>query len=169
MDLAVVDPPLDLDAPPGICSRAVETELGGTLKPVCTAKGCEPTLLYVAPNTLRVSPVGFHVPTDLVETLREAIATGRAHEDGMTEVGGRPVKRIRVDPPPSCRGCDPHYAYVDPENFNPVELHGPTIDGIRFDVRFLTYEYLPRTEANLALTDIRAQHPNATETGPFGP
>ena len=34
-----------------------------------------------------------------------------------------------------------------------------------FDVvgRYLTYEYLPRTEANLALTDIRAQHPGATE------
>jgi len=28
-------------------------------------------------------------------------------------------------------------------------------------VRFLAYEYLPRTPANLALTDIRAQHPNA--------
>ena len=29
-------------------------------------------------------------------------------------------------------------------------------------VRFLAYEYLPRTAENLALTDIRAQHPNAT-------
>jgi hypothetical protein len=28
--------------------------------------------------------------------------------------------------------------------------------------RFLTFEYLPRTDANLALTDIKAQHPNAT-------
>ena len=29
-------------------------------------------------------------------------------------------------------------------------------------VRYLTFEYLRRTDANLALTDIRAQHPNAT-------
>ena len=28
--------------------------------------------------------------------------------------------------------------------------------------RFLAYEYLPRTAENLALADIRAQHPNAT-------
>ena len=28
--------------------------------------------------------------------------------------------------------------------------------------RYLTFEYLPRTAANLALTDIEAQHPNAT-------
>ena len=31
--------------------------------------------------------------------------------------------------------------------------------------RYLTFEYLPRTAANLALTDIVAQHPNAG--GPF--
>ena len=37
-------------------------------------------------------------------------------------------------------------------------------DGVfRFDVEvsYLTYEYLPRTPANVALTDIRAQHPGA--------
>jgi hypothetical protein len=27
--------------------------------------------------------------------------------------------------------------------------------------RYLAYEYLPRTDDNLALTDIRAQHPDA--------
>ena len=31
-----------------------------------------------------------------------------------------------------------------------------------FVLRTLTFEYLPRTDANLALTDIRAQHPDAT-------
>jgi len=65
---------------------------------------------------------------------------------------------------------------------HPIEMHGPTMyvmpppDGgvlippsaitplARIDVvdRYLRFEYLPRTEANLALTDIRAQHPNAT-------
>ena len=28
--------------------------------------------------------------------------------------------------------------------------------------RYLKFEYLPRTEATLALADIRAQHPDAT-------
>ena len=34
--------------------------------------------------------------------------------------------------------------------------------GVRDVTRYLTFEYLPRTDANLALTNIRAQHPNAT-------
>ena len=29
-------------------------------------------------------------------------------------------------------------------------------------VRYLMFEHLPRSVANLALTDIRAQHPDAT-------
>ena len=38
---------------------------------------------------------------------------------------------------------------------------------LRFDIvqRCLTYEYLPRTAAKVALTDIRAQHPDATGPG----
>jgi hypothetical protein len=87
--------------------------------------------------------------------------------------------------------CAVGHVYVDPETFHPVEMQGPTMYVMpppdrgamippsaiteatgqfdpplaRIDVvdRYLTFEYLPRTEANLALTDIRAQHPNATE------
>ena len=33
---------------------------------------------------------------------------------------------------------------------------------VRDVARYLTFEYLPGTAANLALTDIHAQHPNAT-------
>jgi hypothetical protein len=86
--------------------------------------------------------------------------------------------------------CAVGHVYVDPATFHPIEMHGPTmyvmpspdvgalippsaITGAagqfdpplaRIDVvdRYLTFEYLPRTEANLALTDIRAQHPKAT-------
>lgn len=82
--------------------------------------------------------------------------------------------------------------YVDPETFHPVEVHGPRmvvlepddsgvvvppdelpglplrVDAVRAQIdvvdRYLAFEYLPRTEENLALTDIRAQHPDATET-----
>ena len=60
----------------------------------------------------------------------------------------------------------PTYAYVDPETFYPVEIHNPEFRGASSVTRFLTFEYLPRTPANLALTDIRAQHPGATVSGP---
>jgi hypothetical protein len=33
---------------------------------------------------------------------------------------------------------------------------------VRDVTRYLTFEYLPRSAPNLALTDIHAQHPNAT-------
>jgi hypothetical protein len=58
---------------------------------------------------------------------------------------------------------------VDPETFYPVETHAPGVmvepgGVVRFHVviRYPMFEYLPRTAANLALTDIRAQHPDAT-------
>jgi hypothetical protein len=89
--------------------------------------------------------------------------------------------------------CAFGHVYVEPETFHPIEMRAPPLlvmpppdDGVvilppaghivgasgrfddpvaRIDVvdRYLTFEYLPRTEANLALTDIRAQHPDATE------
>ena len=37
---------------------------------------------------------------------------------------------------------------------------GPVVQ-LQMRTRYLTFEYLPRTAANLALTDIRAQHPDA--------
>jgi hypothetical protein len=90
---------------------------------------------------------------------------------------------------PSCAFGD---AFVDPDTFYPVEMHAPPLlvmpapdsgvvvrspDGVplpgggnidrplaEINVvdRYLKFEYLPRTEANLALTDMRAQHPDAS-------
>ena len=37
---------------------------------------------------------------------------------------------------------------------------GPVVQ-LQMRTRYLTFEYLPRTAVNLALTDIRAQHPDA--------
>jgi hypothetical protein len=134
-----------------------EAEFGGTLEQ-------ESALRFVPPNTL--VPWRLRWPSrfgrDPETRLREAISAGTAHDEGKTELDGRTVERIRIDPPSDCPSdlpCmrEPVYVYVDPESFYPVRTDFP--GGVE---RMLTYEYLPRTEANLALTDIRAQHPNAT-------
>jgi len=149
------------------CADRGVTELGGSY--------AAQTLEFVLPNTLSLSPRPYITPpsdTGYVTTLREAIAARIAHDEGTTELDGRTVERIRFDPQcpdPPCPGA-PSYAYVDPETFYPVKEVWPSgyvivnPDGVfRFDVvvRYLTFEYLPRTAANVALTDIRAQHPDA--------
>jgi hypothetical protein len=149
------------------CSRGVTEEFGGTSDPVCTATGCEPILMFSAPNALRVSPVSIGFLPDPAHSLRDAIRHGLAHDEGTTTLGGRTVERIRLDPPchaaQRCPGLT--YAYVDPKTFYPIEIRQPEFRGVSSVVRFLTFEYLPRTAANLKLTNIRAEHPNAVVTG----
>ena len=118
-------------------------------------------LYFVPPDTLAIWPLGTGGrPPDPVTELRKAISAGRAHLEGSTQLDGRTVERIRIDFPSECfdrdAGCA-SYAYVDPETFNLVrtERHG-VID------RYLTFEYLPRTAANVALANIETQHPDAT-------
>ena len=113
-------------------------------------------------------------PVDPVADLRQSLDAGTVHDEGRTKLDGRTVQRIRVDPSPHCasRGCprEPLFWYVDPKTFHPVKMEGPAVidrpgkGPVRLHVvmRMLAYEYLPRTDANLALTDIRAQHPDAT-------
>jgi hypothetical protein len=160
-------PDPDVDARALACSSGTAAELGGTFD-------TQQTLRFVPPDTLSVSPLGFVFPLDPVTDLREAISAGRAHDEGKTQLAGRTVERIRIDPPSVCPGrtCprEPAYAYVDPDTFYPIELHGPgaiappggPVVRLHMVMRTLTFEYLPGTPANLALTDIRAQHPNAT-------
>jgi hypothetical protein len=151
------------------CWQGITYELGGTSDPVCTAAGCEPTLRFVAPNNLSAAGIEPRFLPDPVQGLRDAIDHGRAHDEGTTELGGRTVERIRLDPPPGCdadEACGPSlFLYVDPATFYPVEIHQPEFRGERSVTRFLTFEYLPRTPANLERTDIRAQHPDATLSG----
>lgn len=154
-----------------ICSRGRPAEIGGDLTE-------RPTLMFFPPDWLSYAPGQYHTPYDPVGELREAISAGRAHHDGQTTLAGRTVERIRIDPPsrcpfPSCR--EPSYAYVDPESYDLVQTESPygvyVLQGgsltrqFKVVTRYLTFEYLPRTAANLALTDIVAQHPNAG--GPF--
>jgi hypothetical protein len=158
-----------------VCSSGTAVELGGTRTQTLMFVPVEAAVAgsVLPPNSLSASPLHYMHPLDPVTELREAIDAGRAHDEGKTELDGRTVQRIRIDPPPDCPlpDCprDPSYAYVDPETFHPVRLespHGYIVlgSGVRFHfvLRTLTFEYLPRTDANLALTDIRAQHPDAT-------
>jgi hypothetical protein len=155
------------------CSSGKATELGGAID-------TRELLTFLPPNKLTVTVLLGNDPPDPVPSLRNAIRAGRAHDEGKTQLGGRTVERIRIDPSacPPLANCprEPSYAYVDPETFYPVETVGPGIigpapcnqrcDGVFVRLqrirRYLTFEYLPRTAANLALTDIHAQHPNAT-------
>ena len=134
--------------------------------------------MFFPPDWLSYAPQQYRHPLRPRGDLREAISAGRAHDDGQTTLAGRTVERIRIDPPsrcpfPSCR--EPSYAYVDPETTTSFKRSHPmacTSAGrsqptwqFKIVARYLTFEYLPRTAANLALTDIVAQHPNAG--GPF--
>jgi hypothetical protein len=130
------------------------------------------TFRFVPPNTLVRTPRLYFEAQDRWARVRELISEGRAHREGQTRLDGRTVERVRFDPPASCPApaaghcpIEPEYGYFDPETLYPVAWHyarDPMFPLVRNRERYLAYEYLPRTEDNLALTDIRAQHPNAT-------
>lgn len=148
-----------------VCSSGTISELRGTLDSRQAQR-------FAPPGSENSLPVLVTTPHDPVKAFREAISAGRAHHEGETQLDGRTVKRIRIDPPVDCDPCpdkrSPSYAYVDPESFYPVEEHGVGYLGpapenefgdstdrlARFLVvkRYLTFEYLPRTAANVALT-----------------
>lgn len=137
-------------------------EVGGELENPTEHAKPPRTLTFTPPDTLwsgRFSaPLGAPLPgdsdtidqavSDPVTALREAIAKGRAREDGTSELDGQTVERIAFNAGRS-------YALVDSETFKPV-----VIDFIGY-YRFLSYEYLPANPANLALANIQTQHPDA--------
>jgi hypothetical protein len=145
------------------CPTGTPAEVGGEM-------GKEPTLRFAPPNTLSIYPGRLYFSWDPTADLRTAISEGRAHREGTTQLGGRTVERVRFDPPASCSAgphcpTEPEYGYFDPETLDPVRYdyaRDPVFPQLRNLERYLAYEYLPRTDANLALTDIRAQHPDAT-------
>lgn len=157
-----------IDQRPPHAYRAVLTDCGGREIEIGGVLGTKEILVFVPPNRLDVPDLVFDRPHDPVAALRTAIRKGRAHDEGTTQLAGRTVERIRLGCPPSMPLCRPSYVYVDPETFFPVR--DEIADGFRswtgerFDVvtRYPTFEYLPPTAANLALTDLRAQHPDAS-------
>jgi hypothetical protein len=97
LPLTVEDAPPDISKPD--CWKGVTSELGGTGSPVCTATGCEPMLHFVAPNSLRVAPIWIGLPHDPVQSLRDAIDHGLAHDEAPRADGRkyspRPTARLR--------------------------------------------------------------------------
>jgi hypothetical protein len=167
-----VDPDLPGDPRAHLCSKPTHYEYGGTFT---SGPKAEWALKFMPPNKLTFQTFTFQFPWDPVGDIRQAISEGRAHDEGKTQLDGRTVERIRLGSPPcsdpNTASCpDASYYYVDPETFAPVELDayatiapaGLAAVHFRSVMRYLTFEYLPRTPANLALTSIRAQHPNAT-------
>jgi hypothetical protein len=166
-DLPLPDP--ETDPAELACSSGRAAELGGTFN-------SGQTLRFVPPN--KIVPwkgVQFTFPLDPVGDLREWIAAGSAHDEGEVQLDGRVVRRIRIDPPtgdcsplPTCPD-EPLFWYAEPETGFPVETRGPgyihlpgrPLVKVQLVMRYLTFEHLPRTEANLELADIRAQHPDA--------
>jgi hypothetical protein len=163
------------DQPTPACSNGTASEQGGTYE-------SDKALRFVPPNRLSANVIQFRFPLDPVSDLRAAISAGRAHDEGKTQVDGRTVERVRIDPSPACArlaNCprQPLYLYVDPVTFYPVATESTTSQAeivggargssnrqvrVRDVTRYLMFEYLPRSAANLALTDIQAQHPDAT-------
>jgi hypothetical protein len=117
--------------------------------------------------------------THPIRDLPQEIAAGKVHRAGTTTLNGRAVERIRIASPIRSRPKDAAFAYVDPTTLYPVEISGPGIYGpggavqgsfsrlpegfkrVHVVTRFLTWEYLPATAANLKLTNIEAMHPRA--------
>jgi len=174
-------PPSELDTLAVVCASGKQEEIGGPVNARLVEFVPPSTLVNVAPfSPNQPSPLPLtpnHAP-DTVTTLRAAIRTGRAHDEGSTTLNGRKVERVRIDPALTHYGPQPLYVYVDPDTFYPVEVRavaGISFDGgvhvvrVELNIRYLTYEYLPRTAANLALTNIRAQHPNACLKDFWGP
>jgi hypothetical protein len=159
------DPAVDFAFFSPRCAKEPLIEHGGTLN-------APESLEFQPPNTLIRRPIKLVLAPDPVAELREAIASGLAHDEGTMQLDGRTVRRIRIDPSPACTspgcGITPAYSYVDPETFYPVAAEcdcGITPGRTRLNIktRYLEFEYLPRTAENRALADIRAQHPDAIE------
>jgi hypothetical protein len=151
---------VDFPALPGVsssCSNGKTVELGGTLD-------SRQTLRFVPPNTLSATGPTLQFPSDPVQMLRDALSAGKAVDEGRTQLDGRAVERIRIGD---------MSVYVDPQTFHPIEIDGPVVFHVpnrpavvlQSVSHILAYDYLPASTANLALTNIRAQHPNATISG----
>jgi hypothetical protein len=99
----------------------------------------------------------------LRDRMLDLLRSGGAREDGHVTVRSR--EAIRIVAP-----TEGMTLLVDARTYEPIEWSSPvtgigtTPDRGVQTTRFETYERLPATESNLALLDLRAQHPGAKVT-----
>lgn len=100
-------------------------------------------------------PRGKRIPLkDFRGGVLDLLESGSARVDGHELVGGRDAIRI-------VSGDGQMTYLVDASTYDPIEWR----KGAGATIRFLLYEELPATPANLALVSVAAQHPTATVSG----
>jgi hypothetical protein len=107
-----------------------------------------------------------YLPPDPIALVRRWVASGQLHTAGRTRIDGRDVVRLE----PAAHGTvwlqttggkllGYSRYFVDASTFAPVRWQVNATQWYDYTI----YERLPATPATLALTSVRAQHPNAAE------
>ena len=147
------------------CTGERPIEFGGT-------QNTGGTLEFHPPNALIATQHKAFVPDDLVARCAglstQGARTTKARPSSTGERSGASAS-IRRLPAPSIAPLPATTRLrlrrpgdVLPRGGGRAGFHQWSRRGAPLKIRYLEFEYLPRTAENLALTDIRAQHPNAT-------
>jgi hypothetical protein len=168
---------------PNSRTPAKTVEVGGAL-------GKASGLSYLAAsNALLPDTIGFPIqnpdinPASFIQT---ALKSGEARDEGTTTIQGHPARRIALNA--ARRPIATATYYVDAHTYEPLRItnHVAQPNGSRLAVPlasilqlpyfgnmpgtnapyiytydFTTFQYLPPTQKNLALTDIKTQYPAA--------
>ena len=113
------------------------------------------TIYTTAPDVVLPDPrPGDASMQGLRDRMLAMLDSGTAREEGRITVDGREAIRIVA-------GASTSTLLVDAQTHDPIEWRGRADDGTLVTTRLDTYEWLPPTDANLALLSVTAQHPDA--------